>query len=85
MPVRIRHTRASLLLGRSRPYLRSATFRNFWSLNFTAWHDFRGMNGRLTRGGPLMATGYNNVGIIALTNSFAANTRWQARVYYGKG
>ncbi len=62
----------------------NATFRNFWTLNFTAWHDFRGQNERLTRGGPLMATGYSNVGIIALTNSFAASTRWQARVYYGE-
>ncbi|MGI9077077.1 MAG: DUF5916 domain-containing protein [Gemmatimonadaceae bacterium] len=62
----------------------NATFLNFWTLNFTAWHDFRGLNGRLTRGGPLTATGYSNVGIVALTNSFAASTRWQARVYYGK-
>ncbi|MBC7791271.1 MAG: carbohydrate binding family 9 domain-containing protein [Anaerolineae bacterium] len=62
----------------------NATFQNFWTLNFTGWHDFRGQNERLTRGGPLMATGYSNVGIIALTNSIAANTRWQARVYYGK-
>jgi len=62
----------------------SATFRNYWTLSTTAWHDFRAQDGRLTRGGPSMGTGYSNVGIISLTNRAAANTRWQARVYYGK-
>ena len=62
----------------------NATFRNFWTLNLTAWHDFRGQNSRLTRGGPLMGTGASNVGIISVGNSFAAKTRWTARVYYGK-
>ena len=62
----------------------STTFRNYWTLSTTAWHDFRAQSSRLTRGGPSMGTGYNNVGIISLTNRAAANTRWQARVYYGK-
>jgi hypothetical protein len=62
----------------------STTFRNFWTLNITAWHDFRAQNERLTRGGPLMGTGASNVGIISVGNSFAAKTRWTARVYYGK-
>src|SRR5688572_2324135 len=62
----------------------NATFKNFWALNFTAWHDFRAYNERLTRGGPLMQTAASNVGIISLGNSFAAKTRWTARVYYGK-
>ena len=62
----------------------NATFRNFWTLNLTAWHDFRSQNSRLTRGGPLMGTGASNVGIISVGNSFAAKTRWTGRVYYGK-
>ena len=60
------------------------TFPNFWQLTASAFHDVRGEDERLTRGGPLMGTGYNNVGILALSNSSAATTRWQARVYYGK-
>jgi hypothetical protein len=31
-----------------------------------------------------MGTEYYNVGIVSLTNSSAASTRWQGRVYYGK-
>ena len=62
----------------------SATFSNYWTLSTTAWHDFNAQNERLTRGGPSMGTGYSNVGIVSLTNRAAANTRWQARVYYGK-
>ena len=62
----------------------NATFKNFWTLNLTAWHDFRAQNSRLTRGGPLMGTGASNVGIISVGNSFAAKTRWTGRVYYGK-
>jgi hypothetical protein len=62
----------------------NATLRNFWTVNFTAWHDFRAQNARLTRGGPLMGTGTSNVGIISVGNSFAAKTRWTGRVYYGK-
>lgn len=62
----------------------NATLKNFWTVNFTAWHDFRAQNSRLTRGGPSMGTGSNNVGILAVGNSFAAKTRWTGRVYYGK-
>ena len=62
----------------------NATFKNFWTLNFTAWHDFRSLDERLTRGGPLMQTGANNVTIVSVGNSFAAKTRWLGRVYYGK-
>jgi hypothetical protein len=62
----------------------STTFRNYWTLSTTAWHDYRAQNQRLTRGGPSMGVGNNNVGIVSLTNRAAANTRWQARVYYGK-
>ena len=60
------------------------TLRNFWDLNLTAWHDFRGQDERLTRGGPLMGTPYFNVGIISLSNAASSKTRWQGRVYYGK-
>jgi hypothetical protein len=62
----------------------NATLKNFWTINFTAWHDFRAQNSRLTRGGPLMQTGASNVGIISIGNSFASKTRWTGRVYYGK-
>ena len=61
-----------------------ATFKNFWNVSLTAWHDFRGQDERLTRGGPLMGTPYYNVGIISLSNASASKTRWQGRVYYGK-
>jgi hypothetical protein len=61
----------------------SATLKNFWTVSFVAWHDFRSLDQRLTRGGPLMQTGYNNTGIISIGNSFAAKTRWTGRVYYG--
>ncbi len=62
----------------------NSTFRNFWALNFTAAHDIRAQDERLTRGGPTMGYGYADYGIIALGNSFASKTRWQGRVYYGK-
>jgi hypothetical protein len=62
----------------------SSTFKNFWALNFTAAHTTRAQDERLTRGGPSMGYGFNNWAIISLGNSFAAKTRWQGRVYYGK-
>jgi hypothetical protein len=62
----------------------SATFRNFWFLNLTAFHLDRAQDERLTRGGPSMGTPYNNVGIVQLGNSSASTKRWSARVYYGK-
>ena len=58
-------------------------FKNFWTLNVTAWHDVSSLDERLTRGGPLMATPTSNVGIIQLSNAFGANTRWNARIYHG--
>ena len=60
------------------------TFRNFWNLNVTTWRDFRGLDQRLTRGGPLMGTPFYDVGIVSLSNASSAKTRWQGRVYYGK-
>ena len=60
------------------------TFTNFWTLTGTAWHDFRSYDERATRGGPLMGTGYYDVGIVQLSSSSAAKTRWSGRVYYGK-
>lgn len=60
------------------------TFKNFWNLNVTTWRDFRGMDSRLTRGGPNMGTPFSDVGIISLSNASSARTRWQGRVYYGK-
>jgi uncharacterized protein DUF5916/cellulose/xylan binding protein with CBM9 domain len=62
----------------------SVTFKNFWNLAFTAWHDFPAQDERLTRGGPSMGYPYFNVGIISLSNASSAKTRWQGRVYYGK-
>jgi hypothetical protein len=62
----------------------SATFRNFWVLNYTAAHLTRAQDERLTRGGPSMGYGYSNWGILSLGNSFASKTRWMGRVYYGK-
>ncbi len=61
-----------------------ATLGNFWRIDFNLSHDFSGLSERLTRGGPLMRTGSNNVANIRLSNSFAASTRWNARLYYGK-
>ena len=60
------------------------TFLNFWQLNLTAWHDFRAQDMRLTRGGPSMGYGWNNVGIAQLSNRSGAPTRWTGRIYYGK-
>jgi hypothetical protein len=60
------------------------TFKNFWNLSLTAWHDLRGQDERLTRGGPLMGTPYYNVGIISLSNASSSSRRWQGRIYYGK-
>ena len=60
------------------------TFRNFWNLNLTTWHDFPAQDQRLTRGGPSMGYPYFNVGIISLSNASSATTRWQGRVYYGR-
>jgi len=62
----------------------ASTFKNFWALNLTAAHVIRAQDARLTRGGPSMGTGASDYGIISLGNSFAASTRWLARVYYGK-
>jgi hypothetical protein len=59
-------------------------FRNYWNLNVTTWRDFRGVDSRLTRGGPNMGTPFYDVGIISLSNRSSAKTRWQGRVYYGK-
>lgn len=61
----------------------SVQFRNFWTLNLMAWHDVNWPDARLTRGGPLMTTPTYNAGIIELSNSFGANTRWRARLYHG--
>ena len=60
------------------------TFRNFWQATLTAWHDVRAQDQRLTRGGPSMGTPWYRVGIVRLSNGFAAKTRWNGRVYYGK-
>src|SRR5688572_8202515 len=68
-------------------YLRSdagITFRNYWNLALTAWRDFRGLDSRLTRGGPNVGTPFFDVGIVSLANRSSAKTRWNARVYYGK-
>jgi hypothetical protein len=62
----------------------SATFKNFWVLNYTAGYLTRAQDERLTRGGPSMGYGWSDFGIISLGNSFASKTRWSARVYYGK-
>ena len=62
----------------------NVTFRNFWNLAITTWHDFDAQNERLTRGGPLMGYPYYNVGIVSLSNAASSKTRWQGRVYYGK-
>lgn len=62
----------------------STQFRNFWTLAGTTWHDFQAQSERLTRGGPSMGKEWFNVVIVSLTNSSAASTRWQGRVYYGK-
>lgn len=68
-------------------YLRSdagVTLRNYWNLSLTAWRDFRGLDSRLTRGGPNVGTPFYDVGIISLSNRSGAKTRWNGRVYYGK-
>jgi hypothetical protein len=68
-------------------YLRSdanITFKNYWNLALTSWRDFRGLDQRLTRGGPQMGTPFFDVAIISLSGPAAAKTRWNGRVYYGK-
>jgi hypothetical protein len=68
-------------------YFRSdagVTFRNYWNLALSGWRDFRGLDSRLTRGGPNVGSAFYDVGIISLSNRSSAKTRWQGRVYYGK-
>jgi len=60
------------------------TFRNFWNLSLTAWHDFEAQDQRGTRGGPSMGTPHFRTGIVSLSNASSARTRWNGRVYYGK-
>jgi hypothetical protein len=60
------------------------TFRNFWQATITAWQDLRAQDQRMTRGGPSMATPAQRVGIVRLSKGFAARTRWNGRVYYGR-
>jgi hypothetical protein len=60
------------------------TFRNFWGLSFTTFHNYGILDERLTRGGPLMGYPSSNAAIINLYSSSASKTRWNARVYYGK-
>jgi hypothetical protein len=62
----------------------SLTFKNHWSLLFTAWHDFQAQDQRGTRGGPSMGTPHFRTGIISLSNAASSKTRWNGRVYYGK-
>ncbi len=62
----------------------SITWKNFWRSDHTAWIDFRSLSDDLTRGGPLIGTGHAWVVINRLASSSAANTRWNARVYYGE-
>ena len=51
------------------------TFKNFWTLSLTAWHDFEAQDERLTRGGPSMAYPHNRVGITSLSNAASSKTR----------
>ena len=60
------------------------TWKNYWTTGLTFWVDYRSQNHSLTRGGPSMGTPQSWVTIASLANSFAATTRWNARVFYGK-
>ncbi len=61
-----------------------ATFKNFWGVAFTAFKQERILDERLTRGGPLMGYPSSYATIVALHGNPGLNTRWSARVYYGK-
>ncbi len=61
-----------------------ATWRNYWTTNFTYWIDHPAQSQSLTRGGPSMGTPRSRVGSARIENSFGARTRWHARVYSGR-
>ncbi len=60
------------------------TWKNYWTTGLTFWVDYRSQSHSLTRGGPSMGTPQSWATIASLANSFAATTRWNARVFYGK-
>jgi hypothetical protein len=61
----------------------TATWKNFWTTNFTTFIDPRSQNDALTRGGPLMRTPLQWAVIGQVANAASAPTRWNARIYYG--
>lgn len=60
------------------------TLRNFWQMSGQLSHNFRALDERATRGGPLMGTGYFDGISAQLSNSYAAEARWTAAGSYGK-
>jgi hypothetical protein len=52
------------------------TFLNFWTLNFETGPNFRAVDQRLTRGGPLMGTPRGWATTATLRNRAAARTIW---------
>ncbi len=54
----------------------NATFLNFWTTTLATGPDFQTLNGRLTRGGPLMATARGWTTTARLRSRAAAKTVW---------
>jgi hypothetical protein len=60
------------------------TFNNFWSADFETNVNFRTLDGRLTRGGPLMGRPGGWSQQISLENRDAAQTAWEVSLEIGR-
>jgi hypothetical protein len=58
------------------------TFLNFWTLNLNSGPNFRTLDGRLTRGGPLMGGPSGWSSNVELGNRVSARSRWTGRIEY---
>lgn len=55
----------------------SMTFRNLWNFNMSTQFELRAMDNWLTRGGPLMQTGFQWGQEYRINNAFGARTGWR--------
>jgi hypothetical protein len=58
------------------------TFLNFWALTFSTGPNYRTLDARLTRGGPLMGTPKGWESEAQLSNRTSARTRWSGRASF---
>lgn len=62
----------------------SLTLRNLWNFNLNSSVDLRHLDDALTRGGPLMATGFRWGQEWRLSNPFGAQTGWRIRYAWSR-